>query len=290
MDDFIRRFLGHLRTVQGSSPNTLLAYRTDLEQMVSAVSDRIGRTITPDDLSPETLSGFVTWLSQRGYRAATVSRKIAAVRSFIDYLARHEGRVDPSLIATLRPPPTPRHPPRVLGPQEIDALLAAPARENTPRGLRDAAILALLCTTGMRASEAISLRVEDIDLGRGIVFRRHSEGQDDQALPLDRAVQPLRLYLDEGRPQLARNPDVPALFLNPRGRHLSRQGLWLVIKRWAAACGLEDAISPHTLRHTLAQRLLESGSPRKHIQELLGLSSPNTLGGRQGRERALEGE
>ncbi len=288
MDEFIRRFLGHLRTVQGSSPNTLLAYRADLEQMASAISNRLGRPPAPQDLSPATLGDFVTWLSQHGYRATTVSRKIAAVRSFIDYLARHEGVVDSSLIASLRPPPAPRHPPRVLGPQEIDALLAAPAREHTARGLRDAAILALLCSTGMRASEAISLRVEDLDLGRGLVFRRQSDGQDDQALPLENAVQPLRKYLDEGRPQLAHSPDVPALFLNPRGRSLSRQGLWLVIKRWAAACGLEDAISPHTLRHTVAQHLLDSGKPRKHVQELLGLSSPNTLGARTTREPGLE--
>jgi integrase/recombinase XerD len=215
---------------------------------------------------------------------------MAAVRSFIDYLARHEGLVDVSLAATLRPPPTPRHPPRVLGTQEIDALLAAPARQHTPRGHRDAAILALLCATGMRASEAVALRVEDIDLGRGLVFRRQSEGQEDQALSLGQAVQPLRKYLDEGRPQLARSPDVPALFLNPRGKSLSRQGLWLVIKRWAAASGLEEAISPHTLRHTVAQHLLDSGRPRRHVQELLGLSSPNTLGGRASRERTLEGQ
>jgi integrase/recombinase XerD len=288
MDEFIRRFLVYLRTVQGSSPNTLLAYRADLEQMASAIHGRLGRPVAPQDLSPETLKDYLIWLSQRGYRATTVSRKIAAIRSFIDFLSKHERLVDSSLIATLRPPPTPRHPPRVLGAQEIDALLAAPAREKSPRGLRDAAILALLASTGMRASEAISLRVEDIDLGRGLVFRRQSDGQDDQALPLDRAVQPLRAYLDEGRPQLARTPDVPALFLNPRGRHLSRQGLWLVIKRWAAACGLEEAISPHTLRHTVAQQLLKSGRPRKDVQELLGLSSPNTLGGRVARERTLD--
>jgi integrase/recombinase XerD len=163
----------------------------------------------------------------------------------------------------------------------VTTLLAAPARQRTPRGLRDAAILALLYATGMRASEAVSLRVEDIDLGRGLVFRRHSDGEEDQLLPLGAAVEPLRRYLDEGRALLARNPDVPSLFLNQRGKHLSRQGLWLVIKRWAAACGLEAAISPHTLRHTVAQHLLDSGKTRRSVQEFLGLSSPNTLSGRR---------
>jgi len=290
MEDHIRRFLGHLQAERSSSPNTLLAYRADLGQMASAISSYVGRPVTPSDLTPATLEEFVRWLSKQGYRATTVSRKMAAARSFIDYLARCEGLVDASLGGTLRPPPTPRHQPRVLAALEVEALLAAPARQRTPRGLRDAAILELLCATGMRASEAVGLRVEDLDLGRGVVFRRHSDGGDDQALPLGRAAEPLRRYLDEGRPLLARNPDVPALFLNPRGRNLSRQGLWLVIKRWSAACGLEEAISPHTLRHTVAQQLLDSGSPRKRVQELLGLSSPNTLGARAGRARAVEGQ
>jgi integrase/recombinase XerD len=281
MEDAIRRFLGHLEAVRGSSPNTLLAYRADLRQMASAVSSRLGRPAALADLSSALLEGYVGWLMQHGYRATTVSRKMAAARSFLDYLVREEGLTETSLGAVLRPPPTPRHQPRVLGPDEVNTLLAAPAVQRTPRGLRDAAILALLYSTGMRASEAVSLRVEDIDLGRGLVFRRHSNGQEDQSLPLGAALEPLRRYLAEGRSQLARNPDVPSLFLNQRGKNLSRQGLWLVIKRWAAACGLESAISPHTLRHTVAQHLLDSGKTRRHVQEFLGLSSPNTLGARR---------
>jgi integrase/recombinase XerD len=290
MEEYIRRFLGYLQVERNSSHNTLLAYRADLGQMAEAISSSLGRDLSPSDLTPEALDEFVHWLLKQGYRATTVSRKMAAARSFIDYLARTEGLVDASLAATLRPPPTPRHQPRVLAPIEVEALLAGPARQRTPRGLRDAAILELLCSTGMRASEAVALRVEDLDLGRGVVFRRGSDGSEDQALPLGRAADSLRRYLEEGRPLLARNPDVPALFLDPRGRSLSRQGLWLVIKRWSAACGLEEAISPHTLRHTVAQQLLASGSPRKRVQELLGLSSPNTLGGRGGRARVVDGQ
>lgn len=288
MEDAVRQFLTHLEVDRRCAANTLLAYRADLSQLVQALSKRLGRPAERADLTPAALSSYVSWLSAQGYRATTVSRKMAAVRSFLEHLGRREAVDTAALLSALRSPPAPKQRPRVLTPDEVRALLTAPERLKTPRGQRDMAVLALLYATGMRASEVVNLRVEDIDLARGVVFRRGPAANDDQALALGVAVEPVRRYLHEGRPQLARKPDEPALFLNQRGQHLSRQGLWLVIKRWATASGLEDEISPHTLRHSLANHLLESGKTRRQVQHLLGLSSPNALG-RGGREPSKDG-
>jgi integrase/recombinase XerD len=280
MEQAMGQFLAYLQVEKGCAENTLLAYRADLRQLTKVVSAKVGRASAPSDLTPETLASYVNWLMERGYRATTISRKMAAVRSFLEFLGREKDGAGLKLAGALRPPVAPRQQPRVLTQGEANALLQAPAKLRSPRGLRDSALLALLYATGLRATEVVSLRVEDIDLARGLVFRRGVGAVDDQPLLLGAAADPIRLYLQEGRPHLARNPEEPTLFLNQRGRHLSRQGLWLVIKRWAEASGLKDEISPHTLRHSLAHHLLEAGKTRRQVRRLLGLSSPNTLGRR----------
>ncbi|OGO16120.1 MAG: hypothetical protein A2Y93_03055 [Chloroflexi bacterium RBG_13_68_17] len=277
MDEAIQRFLAHLKTERGASVNTVQAYQADLRQLSRLYATRLGRVPVLTDLTAESLDGYLDWLIQQSYRPATVARKTAAVRSFLDYLGREGGPVVPPAAAVLRVPPTQRPARRVLSHDEIASLLGAPASATTPRGLRDAAVLGVLYATGMRATEIVNLRVEDVDLARGLAFRRGAAAAEDQSLPLGAAVEPLRRYLREGRPLLVREPDEPALFLNQRGQRLSRQGLWLVIRRWASASGLADDVSPHTLRRSLAQHLLDSGQSRRQVQTLLGLSSPNAL-------------
>jgi purine-nucleoside phosphorylase len=156
---------------------------------------------------------------------------MAAVRSFLDYLHTSDVLTDVSLRSELRPPRAPRPRPRVLSSEELQALLDAPAKQDSPRSLRDAAVLALLYATGLRAAEVVGLKVDDVDLDRGWVER---PGHPDPPLPLGRALKPMRRYVVDGRPHLTRRPDERALFLNQRGDRLSRQGLWLVVKRWTA--------------------------------------------------------
>lgn len=278
MDQAIHEFLDHLRSERGCSVNTLLAYQADLRQFADVVSGGTGKPASLPDLNAASLELYLAWLTGRGYRPSTVCRKVAAIRSFLDYHGRRENGAVPGLLGVLRAPPVPKQRPRVLTRAEVQALLGAPSRQGPPRSLRDAAILSLLYATGMRATEVVGLRIEDVDLARGLVFRRAEDTGEDQAIPLGEATEPVRHYLQEARPHLARDPEEPALFLNQRGQHLSRQGLWLVIRRWAAEAGLSDEVSPHTLRHTLAHHLLEAGRTRRQVQRLLGLSSPNTLG------------
>ncbi len=153
-------------------------------------------------------------------------------------------------------------------------MLQAPSGLPGARDIRDAAILALVYATGLRAAEAVELTVHDIELERGVLDRPKSEADP---LPLGIAYHPVERYIKEGRPQLLRNRGEPTLFLNQRGEGLTRQGLWLVVKKWAEVCGLSEDVSPYTLRHSLTRHLLQSGRSRREVQELLGLSSPNTL-------------
>lgn len=272
MAEAIRRFLSWLELRRGSAGNTLLAYRADLKQFQSVLE--ASELINPSQLSSEQVSKYVAWLTRQGYRPATVSRKMAAVRSFLSYLKQEEGLAEGKLLAELRPGPSPRRRPRVLDPHEVGELLSLPGKQDTPRAQRDAAILSLLYATGLRAADLVALRVEDIEVDAGKLERA---GSDGGRLPLGSASEPLRRYLSKGRPQLARSSSESALFLNQRGRQLSRQGLWLVVKRWAKASGLGADVSPHTLRHTLAHHLLSEGKSRREVQLRLGLSSPNAI-------------
>jgi integrase/recombinase XerD len=274
MDNAIRRFLTYLERDRSRAHNTILAYRADLDQLRQVIEARTGRPFQAWDLNSETISEYASWLGSQGYRPATISRKMAAVRTFLEYLHLVEGRTLLRFSSALRPPPTPKGQPRVLTDDEVTELLDAPAHKGTARGMRDAAILALLYATGMRAAEVVSLDVDDLDWERSQV---HKPGKHSYSLGLGEAEGPLRRYVAEGRQHLIRQEDERALFLNQRGQRLSRQGLWLVVKRWAQAVGLGEDISPHTLRHTLAQHLLRDGRTRKEVQRILGLSSPNTI-------------
>lgn len=273
MKDSIRRFLTWLEVNRGSAGNTLLAYRADLKQF-QEVLETAGDDLNPSRLTSDQVGRYVAWLGRQGYRPATISRKMAAVRSFLSYLHQAEGLPDGQLLAELRPSPAPRRRPRVLDPREVGELLSLPGRQDTPRALRDAAILALLYATGLRAADLVALRLDDVDLETGKLTRPAPEGG---VIPLGLAAESLRRYLSGGRPHLVRSSEESALFLNQRGRRLSRQGLWLVVKRWAKASGLGGDVSPHTLRHTLAHHLLSEGKSRREVQIRLGLSSPNAI-------------
>lgn len=274
MQPAIERFLQHLKQERNSAKNTILAYSTDVRQFEQVITANNGGPVAPEALRPEMVAEYGAWLERQGYRPSTVSRKMAAARAFLQYLEKVEHSVSPRIFAELQPPPSPRNLPRTLSPVEVRRLLEAPEALGTPRGLRDAAILALLYAVGLRASEAVETDLKDLDVEAGTYTRR---GEDPIELKLGPAQEPLREYLRAGRPHLMRNDKERALFLNLRGKRLSRQGLWLVVKRWAGAVGLGDQISPHSLRHSLIRHLLAQGKSKRAIQTMLGLSSPNAI-------------
>ena len=270
----IDRFLSYLKHEKGAAENTLLAYSTDVRQFEQVLIASAGSPVKPEELKPTMVANYARWLGGQGYRPATVSRKMAASRAFLIFLEQQEGAVSSSTYAVLHPPPAPRTRPRTLSREQVYSLLEAPVQTGTPRGLRDAAILGLLYVGGLRASEAVESNMHNIDLADGTYLR---DGGDLVAVNLGIALDAMKLYLRAGRPYMVKDEKEQALFLNLRGKRLSRQGLWLVVKRSAAAEGFGSDISPHTLRHSLIRHLLDDGKSKREIQQLLGLSSPNAI-------------
>ncbi|MGB2895001.1 MAG: tyrosine-type recombinase/integrase [Anaerolineales bacterium] len=270
----IRQYLDELQNERSASEHTISAYRTDLNQFYSVLASYLGMPLAPDALTPSAITHYVDWLQAQGYRPATVSRKHAAARSYIEFLS-DQGLVDVRRFRKLlKGPALGRTQPRTLSKPELDRLLLAPRKHFSPGAIRDAAILSLLYETGLRATDMVRLRMTDVDLANGRL-RRPPDRVHWYLIP--ESLELLKIYLNDGRPHFARNIVENVLFLNQRGQGLSRQGLWLVVKRWAAASELEGSLSPHTLRHSRASHMLEEGNSRREVQTLLGLSSPNAV-------------
>jgi integrase/recombinase XerD len=266
------RFIQYLAVEKASSPNTINAYRTDLEQF-RRVLQTVGAP-GPGELTKLAMQHYVDWLHTQGYRAATIARKMAAVRSLLAYLSTQEGWDLLALAKVLDSPPAPPRAPFVLSVDELDRLLAAPRGVGNPRARRDAAILSTLYAAGLRVADAVNLDVRHVDLEQRVL---HTADEPPRRIPLGRAFEPLQDYLRAGRPHLNRQPREAALFLNQSGQRLTRQGIWLAVKRWAGPLGLEAEISPQTLRHTLARDLLRRGKSRKEVQKALGLVTAHAL-------------
>ncbi len=245
------------------------SYRRDLLQFAAFLDER---GIRLEDASVEDIREF---LAGGRWRASTRARKTAALRSFYrERLLAGLAPSDPS--RTLSSPRLEFDLPRSLTIDQVERLLAAP--KPTPSGLRDRALLETLYGAGLRASEVLALRLQDIDLDVGFV-RTVGKGDKERVVPLGRkAIEALRIYQERGRPLLGKAGmlKAPELFLNNRGRRLSRQGLHLIIKRYSREAGLPDDVSAHTLRHSFATHLLEGGADLRAVQEMLGHADLST--------------
>jgi len=207
--------------------------------------------------------------------AASAARTIVAVRGLHRFAVR-EGMVAVDTAAAVKPPVPARRLPKALPVDDVAALIAA-AADETPRGLRDRALLELLYATGARISEAVGLDVDDIDPADAAVLL-HGKGDKDRLVPVGRmALAAVSDYLVRGRPGLvAAGRGTPALFVNARGGRLTRQSAWTVLRRAAERAGVTAAVSPHTLRHSFATHLLDGGADVRVVQELLGHASVTT--------------
>jgi integrase/recombinase XerD len=263
-------FLGTLELERGLSRNTLEAYRSDLQQF-GAYLARLGRD--PLEVGTVELAGFVSELAagrdgKPPVASATLQRKIACLRSFYRHL-RREQIITHDPTAELRPPRSPGRLPKVLSRDEVGRLLGQPTG-SSPAALRDRALLETMYACGLRASEAISLRLSELDLEAGML-RARGKGSKERLVPIGRkAIEALRAYLDQGRPRLVGLREEPLVFVNLRGGGLSRQGLYKIVQGHALSAGLEHRMSPHTLRHSFATHLLAGGCDLRSLQEMLG--------------------
>jgi integrase/recombinase XerD len=262
-------FLAYLEFERGLSRNTLEAYRSDLLQFGRFLDGRGADAVTATNAD---LSDFLSYLAAGEGRPAaspaTVHRKAACLRSFYRHL-RREGIRDSDPTAAISSPRRGRRLPRVLNRAEVARLLEQP-KGTEPTDLRDRALLELMYACGLRASEAISLEVGDVDLEVG-VLRARGKGSKERVVPIGRAaVEATRIYVERGRPGLLRGRLESHLFVNFRGDALTRQGLYKIVRRHATTAGLADRMSPHTLRHTFATHLLAGGCDLRSVQEMLG--------------------
>jgi integrase/recombinase XerD len=279
LQEALRAYLDHLTVERGLAPNTLSSYRRDLRRYLAHLGSREVRA--PADVSEADVSAFLVALREGDEEhpplaANSAGRAVVAVRGFHRFLLR-EGLVAVDPARGVRPPPPAKRLPKAISVEEVEALLRAAGADETPRAVRDQALLELLYGSGARISEAIGLDVDELDLSSGTV-RLLGKGSKERIVPLGSfARAAVSAYLVRSRPSLvAAGPGSPALFLNARGGRLSRQSAWTVLRAAAEKAGLRKAISPHTLRHSFATHLLDGGADVRVVQELLGHASVTT--------------
>lgn len=271
-------YLDHLVVERGVSPHTVQAYRRDLERYVRFCSD-LGVT-EADDVSQALVGDFLRSMragqpGQAPLSASSAARAVVAVRGLHRYAVR-EGRAVADPAAIVKPPGTPRPLPKGLPVTQVEALLRAPD-PTVPVGIRDRAVLEFLYGSGCRVGEAVTMDIDDLDLTSRSA-RLMGKGRKERLVPIGGlAVAALESYLVRVRPgYVAKGRGTKAVFLNQRGGRLTRQSIWVILKRSAVAAGLGTAVHPHTLRHSCATHLLEGGADVRVVQELLGHSSVTT--------------
>ncbi len=266
IDRLVDGFLLHLGTERRLSGHTVAAYGSDLRRFATFLLDA---GITVREFTRPRCLDFLSSVRGEGLSARSTARHVSSLRSFFRYLAR-EGVLGDNPLADVRGPKIGRPLPRYLTVTEVERLLDAPDRA-TPEGMRDRAMLDLMYASGLRATEVVTLRLENVDMNAGFVRVLGKRGKE-RVVPVARAtLETLRDYLSEGRPVFLRGKAASnALFLSRRGRRITRQALWNRIARWAKAAGLRQKISPHVLRHSFAGHLLAGGADLRAVQAMLG--------------------
>lgn len=259
------RFIAHLKIERGLSPNTVRAYSTDLNGYLEWAERT---SVDPLTLSHRQLRLYLSELDAARYSRRTIARRLSALKSWFTYLIT-EGEVDSDPASVLVAPKIPKRLPRLVPSEQLDALLDAPDT-STPVGIRDAAILELLYASGLRVAELSGLSLGNLDLAQSQVLVT-GKGDKQRLLPMHAlAVDALRRYLADSRPQLAK-PDSPdSVFLSVRGNALSSDAVRRLFKQYVRHVGAPDTLTPHAMRHTFATHLLESGADLRTVQELLG--------------------
>ena len=278
MKEEINSFLNYLTVEKGFSVNTLDAYRNDLQQLASFAGEEAakqGLISSWENFSRQVMLSYMLNLKERNYAATTIARKVAATRSFFGFL-KSEGTIKTDPTENMSSPSVGKSLPRPITISQVRQLLEQPAKLNTVEAKRDKAMLELLYASGMRISELVNLNLGDVNIDEGFV-KCFGKGHKERIVPIyEQAARSVQEYIAETRPKLAHKKDGVALFLNPRGDRLTRQGFWQKLKEYAKSAGLDAKISPHTLRHSFATHMLSGGADLRAVQELLGHANIST--------------
>jgi len=263
MKSDIDAFLQHLTHDKSYSRNTVAAYRNDLSQMATFITTEQAKGIIKS--YDELLKSYLLKLREKRYSMATTARKVASTKSFFKYMV-DTGRMEENPTQNLPSPQVNRHALSFLSSSEYQKLLAEATKLSTPEARRDAVMLELLYATGLRISELVSLNVKNIDLEQNCV---HINSK--RKVPFDHRLSLiLRNFLRSDRLDLLYDEKEEGLFLNRRGKRLTRQGFWQIIKGYASRAGLGGKVTPQALRHSFARRELQSGTELRQLQQLLG--------------------
>jgi len=272
MRELIDVFLNYLSVERGLAQNTMISYREDLNHYMDYLDRRHIDALSKTDKND--IVNFMLDQKDRGLSANSVARRLAAIKVFYRFLVRERILKEDST-SLIDSPKLWKKIPETLSLNEVDALLAQPNIRDT-QGIRDKAILETLYATGMRVSEVVNLKSDNVNLEVGFL-RCIGKGNKERVIPLGRkSIASIQRYLDSARPRLLKKKTSEHLFLSRLGKKISRQSIWKIIKKYARDAHIKKPLRPHTLRHSFATHLLERGADLRSVQEMLGHANIST--------------
>lgn len=271
MEKVIESFISYLHNVKKMSMNTELSYKRDLLKVADYLQAQGIKSI--DKVTETNLNSYILYMEKNNFSAATISRNIACIKSFYHFLLK-EGLVESDVSENLKAPKVEKKIPEILTTQEVFRLLEQP-KGDQPKDVRDKAMLELLYATGIRVTELITLKVEDVNVSLGYINCK--DAHKERTIPIGHtAKEALAKYIGTPRNAMLADDKEETLFVNCSGEPMSRQGFWKLIKYYAKKAGIETDITPHTLRHSFAAHLVENGADLRSVQEMLGHSDIST--------------
>lgn len=271
MEKEIQEFILYLHDTKKTSANTEVSYQRDLKKLNSFLAERGIKEV--NQVRELELEGYISYMEREKFASSSISRSVASIRAFFQHLDK-EGVITRDPSENLKPPKVEKKTPEILTIEEVDKLLTQPDL-NSPKGIRDSAMLELLYATGMRVSELLHLQIFDVNLQMGYVVCH--EGGKERIIPIGGpSKKALMKYMEGTRDTFVQDQKETALFTNCSGKAMSRQGFWKVLKGYAEEAGIKHDITPHTLRHSFAVHMLQNGADLRSVQEMLGHSDIST--------------
>ncbi len=271
MNTDITRFIYYLHNVKKTSNNTELSYRRDLVKFYKYAEEKGARSLK--DIVKKDLDEYIEYLMKMEMSPSSISRNVASIRALYKFLIQ-EGDLEENIASQVETPRIKRKTPEILSDSDVVKLLEQPNGASA-KELRDRAMLELMYATGIRVSELISLTIEDINFSIGYIVCK--DNTKERSIPFGKeAKKALIKYMKEGRLKLLQDEESNLLFVNYFGNSMSRQGFWKILKHYATKAGINQTITPHTLRHSFAAHLIENGADMKSVQEMLGHSDIST--------------
>ena len=272
LEEILECFLDYLTIERGLAQNTIISYRYDLIKYINFLKKN--NISSFNQTKKDLVNDYFVYLRKKNLEINSISRNLVAVKMLYRFLLA-EGFIKEDITGLIEFPRMSKKLPHILSLREINLLLDK-ANFKSNLGLRDLAILELLYATGLRVSELIYLKIDDINR-ENRMLKCLGKGSKERIIPFgSKADEALIIYLDKVRPKLVKNQNEDILFLNSRGERLSRQGIFYLVKKYVRKAGIEKKVTPHTLRHTLATHLLENGADLRSVQEMLGHSDIST--------------